>query len=382
LGATTVFADEKSAIADAEHRPSQDPSAIAYLKEQQWTNTFATEPIREAELRSALRAPAIIQPLTGGDAIVSAPASGRFSAEALLAIGQAVKAGQSLGRIEPRLTTGIDRATLDADLAEAQAAVDAARVEEERAVRLLAERAVPARRVEDAKRALAVAEARARAALARQAQHEETVRTGGGAASGNSFALRAPIGGRVVAVMATRGASYDEGAPLFRIVRTDQVELQALIPAADVSLTRNVDSIALDLPGETDPVVVKPRHRHDSGVIDPITRALTVQFEVDNPRGQLLIGQTATAAIYTKARQRVPAAPKSAVLMEAGRPYVFVQLTGERFARRFVEISARDGDLIGLKSGVKPGERVVTRGAYEVQLASAAKGLPAEGHVH
>ena len=28
------------------------------------------------------------------------------------------------------------------------------------------------------------------------------------------------------------------------------------------------------------------------------------------------------------------------------------------------------------------GERVVTRGAYDVQLASAAKGLPAEGHVH
>jgi hypothetical protein len=25
---------------------------------------------------------------------------------------------------------------------------------------------------------------------------------------------------------------------------------------------------------------------------------------------------------------------------------------------------------------------VVTRGAYDVQLASAAKGLPAEGHVH
>jgi hypothetical protein len=36
----------------------------------------------------------------------------------------------------------------------------------------------------------------------------------------------------------------------------------------------------------------------------------------------------------------------------------------------------------GVRNGVKPGERVVTRGAYEVQLASAAKGLPAEGHVH
>ena len=77
-----------------------------------------------------------------------------------------------------------------------------------------------------------------------------------------------------------------------------------------------------------------------------------------------------------------PVGPRAAVLLEAGRPYVFVQLGGERFARRFIEIASRDGDRVGVKSGVKPGERVVTRGAYEVQLASAAKGLPAEGHVH
>ena len=40
-----------------------------------------------------------------------------------------------------------------------------------------------------------------------------------------------------------------------------------------------------------------------------------------------------------------------------------------------IEIAARDGDMVGVKSGVKPGERVVVRGAYDVQLASAAKGL-------
>ena len=61
---------------------------------------------------------------------------------------------------------------------------------------------------------------------------------------------------------------------------------------------------------------------------------------------------------------------------------MFVLLGGERFGRRFMDIASRDGDRVGVKSGVKPGERVVTRGAYEVQLASAAKGLPAEGHVH
>jgi multidrug efflux pump subunit AcrA (membrane-fusion protein) len=86
--------------------------------------------------------------------------------------------------------------------------------------------------------------------------------------------------------------------------------------------------------------------------------------------------------IYTGQKTRVPVVPRDAVLMESGRPYVFVQEGGESFARRYVEVASRDGDLVGIRSGVKPGERVVTRGAYELQLASAAKGLPAEGHVH
>ena len=44
LGTVTVFADEASADADAGKRAPEDPSAIAYLKEQQWTNPFATAP--------------------------------------------------------------------------------------------------------------------------------------------------------------------------------------------------------------------------------------------------------------------------------------------------------------------------------------------------
>ena len=128
--------------------------------------------------------------------------------------------------------------------------------------------------------------------------------------------------------------------------------------------------------------MLEPQHVHDAGVIDPKTLALPLQMEIQNPGEQLLVGQVGTAVLYTRERTRVPAVPSAAVLMEAGRPYVFVQTGGEQFARRFVEIAARDGDVVGVRTGVKPGERVVTRGAYEVQLASAAKGLPAEGHVH
>ena len=382
LGAVTVFADEKTAVADAEKQPGDDPAAFGYLKEQQWTNEFATTRVQNAELRRAVRVPAAIEALTGGEAIVAAPAAGRFMAASLPTIGTTVGAGQTLGRLEPRLGGGDDRATLTAHVAEARSALDGARAELARAERLLADRAVPARRVEDARRATAVADARLQAAETRLAQREETLRSGGGDAGGNSFALRAPIAGRVAEVMATRGASYEEGAPLFKIVRTDRVELRALVPASDVASTRGVASIGFEVAGRPDPIVLQPHHMHDAGIIDQQTRSLPVQFEVVNPGGQLLIGQTGTAVLYKSDTVRTPVVPKAAVLLEAGRPYVFIQVGGERFARRYVDIATRDGDLVGIKSGLQPGDRVVIKGAYEVQLASAARGLPAEGHVH
>lgn len=382
LGTITVFADEQAAKTDAEKQASADPAAIAYLKEQQWTNAFATAPVQETEVRVSVRAPATVHPLPGGEAIVAAPAAGRFAADVLLSIGTRVRPGQILGRLEPRLSAGADRATLEADLAEARASLEGARVEQGRVERLLTDRAVPVRRVEDARRASGVAEARLRAAEARLAQRDETLRSGGGAATGNAFALRAPIGGRLAEVRATLGAAYDEGSPLFRIVRTDRVELKVQVPAADAAIARQAAGLALEIPGVPTPLTLEPRHVHDSGVIDATTRALSLQMEIDNPGEQLLVGQAGTAVLYTRDRRRMPAVPSAAVLMEAGRPYVFVQIGGERFARRFVEIASREADLVGITSGVTPGERVVTRGAYEVQLASAAKGLPAEGHVH
>ena len=383
LGSTMVFADEAAAIADAEKQPEGDAAAIAYLKEQQWSNPFATAVVREGDVRTAIRVPAAIEPVTGGEAIVAAPADGRYASQELPSVGDRVTAGQAMGRLEPRLSSGgEDRASLESAVTEAQAALDGARAELARAERLLEERAVPGRRVEDARRAVAIADARVTAATARLAQRDEVLRSGGGTASGNAFTLRAPIAGRVVEVFAALGASYSEGAPLFRIVRSDRVELQAQVPPNDAATARTLTALAFEVAGQADAIALKPDHVHDAGVIDPKTRALPLQIEVENRNGKLLVGQTGTAVLYTGRTQRIPVVPQEAVLMEAGRPYVFVQVSGEQFARRFVDVASRDAGLVGLRAGVKPGERVVTRGAYEVQLASAARGLPAEGHVH
>jgi cobalt-zinc-cadmium efflux system membrane fusion protein len=154
------------------------------------------------------------------------------------------------------------------------------------------------------------------------------------------------------------------------------------IPVADAASVRTVADVALEIPGRPDPVTLRPEHMHDAGVVDEKTGALPVQFQIANPGGLLLVGQHATAVLYRRDKVRVPAVNRQAVLTEAGRAYVWVQVGGEQFARRYIDVATRDGDLVGIRSGVKPGDRVVIKGAYEVQLAAASKGLPAEGHVH
>lgn len=383
LGTAVVFADEASATAGAEARPEEDAAAVAYLKEQQWTNPFSTAVAREGDVRTSIRVPASVEPVTGGDALVAAPSDGRYASPQLPAVGERVAAGQTLGRLEPRLASGgEDRASLESAAAEAQSALDAAKADLARAERLLEERAVPGRRVEDARRVVEVGEARLTAAKARLAQRDEVLRSGGGTASGNAFILRAPIAGRVAEVYAALGASYAEGTPLFRIVRSDRVALLAQVPPADAARARALTALALEIPGLPEAVALTPVHVHDAGLIDPKTRALPLRVEVENRNGQLLVGQTGTVVLYTGLTQRLIIVPREGVLMEAGRPYVWVQVGGERFARRLVDVATRDGGVIGLSAGVQPGDRVVTRGAYDVQLASAAKGLSAEGHVH
>ena len=66
-----------------------------------------------------------------------------------------------------------------------------------------------------------------------------------------------------------------------------------------------------------------------------------------------------------------------------GNFFVFVQLTPESFEKRLVTLGSTDGCYTEILSGVKAGERVVTRGASMVRLAQGTASLdPHAGHVH
>ena len=74
--------------------------------------------------------------------------------------------------------------------------------------------------------------------------------------------------------------------------------------------------------------------------------------------------------------------PESALLEDYGRFSVVLQLTGESFERRPVNIGKRNGKNVEILKGLEVGDVVVTKGAYQVKMASMSGSTPAHGHEH
>ena len=85
--------------------------------------------------------------------------------------------------------------------------------------------------------------------------------------------------------------------------------------------------------------------------------------------------------IFTSEEIAAVAVPEKSIIDEDYARYVFVQKGGESFEKRAVRTGARSGGLIEITEGLEAGERVVTRGAYSVKLASS-KSETGAAHVH
>ena len=79
---------------------------------------------------------------------------------------------------------------------------------------------------------------------------------------------------------------------------------------------------------------------------------------------------------------KTPVIPESALLEDYGRYSVIVQKSGERFERRNVILGKRNGRQVAILKGLSSGEVVVSKGAYQVKMASMSGQAPAHGHVH
>jgi RND family efflux transporter MFP subunit len=95
--------------------------------------------------------------------------------------------------------------------------------------------------------------------------------------------------------------------------------------------------------------------------LDPGTRTLRTEIEIDNHHNLLRPGMFVEATIVAERRDNVPVVPREAVTERGGRKVVFV-LDGQRVNRREIVLGFGDEDLVEVREGLTPGDRIVVKG--------------------
>lgn len=410
----TVFASSE----EAKNSPEPvAPDGISFLKEQQWKILTQTTPVGRRPLVERLRLAGVVVVRPGNTATVTPPIAGELllpPGTALPSLGTQAKAGQVLALLQPHLA-GTDLLTLLSTQQQIQAlevelTVKAAEAEAEtiraraafiqaeqalRRVRALREQnAKSAREVEEAELAQRKAEADLSAAEALRKTYDrakkqlaERPRLVDQSRGLPIVELKAPIRGVIVSVRATVGEHVHTETPVFTILNIETVLIEAQLPESHLgrlapSHGATYETIAQ--PGTFVSILGAGGGRLVSlgTTVDAKTRTLPLVYEVPNPQGHLRIGMALNVYVETAHVAEALSVPLAALVEEDGRTVAFVQVSGEAFQKRDLTLGIHDGEFVQILSGLSPGERVVTKGAYAIRLASVSSTIPAHGHAH
>ncbi|MDE0628529.1 MAG: efflux RND transporter periplasmic adaptor subunit [Bryobacterales bacterium] len=356
--------------------------SISFLKEQQWTLDFATEVVRPVPIRDSLLVPATVEVRSGGRLAVTAPVAGRLlPSRRLPVLGEFVEDEQELGAIVPLWDGPRDPVAVRLAVDQSRLALEAARRERQRVERLLEVGAVPQRRVHDALAREALLSTQFDAANMRMERYEVSRRDAHDQGADTAFTVRSHLSGVVTSVLVKDGAHVREGEVLLEVAATDTVHVSGAIPESRSEALRELAGAEIQMPGSGDLIPV--RQLVTAGrLVNPATKTLKATYLVDNRDGRLAIGQSALLRLYTSAPVEAPGIPVDAVVSDGGQSLAYVQTGGESFEERRIQLGSRTGQRVQVTAGLNEGERIVTRGAYLVRLASMSTEVPAHGHVH
>ena len=356
-----------------EEEEAEDPNAISFLKEQQWKIEYAIELIEERPIQQAIPSVAVLELPSSGQVLLPAPASGivRFAQSGNpIEVGSETSEGQILFTIEPDASwqAGLGKLSEDYQLAQAEL---------ERVRSLQAQKAVSDKRVLEAEIRL-------------QTLKAALERLGGEAALDDPSKLRAiaksPFAGIASAIYVKPGQRVEAGEALALVVNPSKLILEAqVIPTRLDSANAIVDARfrpagssrfyrVSELEGQL--LSQTPLADSKSGVA-------VVRFLIDNEDGKFIAGSKASAHILTGVTGASGVAiPVAAIHEEEGIPIIYVQTEGETVEKRYPRLGLSDGGYVHAQTGAEAGERVVTKGATFIRLATLSTSEMGHGHAH
>ena len=364
-------------------KPQQKSASDQIVATESQLRQISVEPVSEATVTADREATGKVSFNEDRLTPVFTPYAGR-ALEVNASKGDSVRSGTPLLVIEsPDLVAAQnDLSSARADQTRARIAREAAEIAEQRAVRLheheavatkdlqMAEQDLARARADEARADAAVSVATNRLALFGKSPEEIKKLSQLGTAPGHTdlidrrVTIRAPISGTIVDRKIGPGQyiKSDSPDPLFLISDLSTVWVVADVFESDLRGLHNKAPVEIHVdayPNRTFPAQVSLI----SPSVDPATRTVRVRCLVRNSDGALKPDMFARIRIRSAAEERVAVVPPAAVVSQGDTSVVFLEQEPGKFSRREVRIARQANGLLVVREGLRPGDRVVTRGA-------------------
>ncbi len=197
--------------------------------------------------------------------------------------------------------------------------------------------------------------------------------------------VKAGMSGYVKNISVTQGDYVSMGQPIMTITQTRRLMLRADMPQQRYGQLKTVSTA--NFRPASDNKIYKLKDLNGKLLSYGKTAQqtgpyITVTFEFDNV-GDLMAGTYADVYLIGSERQGVISIPKTALTEDQGIYHVYTKVKGEKdaYLKREVTIGQDNGQRVEIISGLHNGDEVVTKGTYQIKLASIQTTIP-HGHSH
>ncbi len=174
--------------------------------------------------------------------------------------------------------------------------------------------------------------------------------------------LRSPINGYITDRPLYPGEMASTTAPLLTVMDLSQIIAKAHVPQSDALLLHKGDKATISLSGLEKAIAGKVLLI--SPALDPNSTTVEVWVQAANPEQQLRPGTTAQIAITAQTVKDALVVPAAALLNAKGDDAQVMVVEQSQARNRDVKTGIQSGEQVQIISGLKPGEVVVTEGAY------------------
>lgn len=178
--------------------------------------------------------------------------------------------------------------------------------------------------------------------------------------------VRAPHNGSVLERKVNTGERVEPGKPLLLFSDLSQVFVWADLNEGDLTrLNGSRQSVTAEVDSRVNPGKVYTGTLDlISGFMNEQTRTVRARIILENPDEALKPGMFVNVRLLVAGDHNVLAVPKSAVLSDEGREFVFTHKEGDYWIRRPVSLGETFKDIIEVKEGLSPGQKIIADGSF------------------